>query len=338
MRACLVNAIGTLVLFFLLFLMIQNGTLSRYHQGILVLVGINIILAVSLNLATGFLGQLALGHAGFMSIGAYTAAIFTKAFPDIPELPRLFIGLLLGALLAGFFGLIVGIPALRLKGDYLAIITLGFGEIIRVVIENISITGGAQGLRGIKKLSTPYVVFWITVMIVALLYCLIRSRHGRAIMAIREDEIAAESSGINLTYYRTFAFTVSAMLAGVAGGLYAHHISILGASNFGFMRSVEIVVMVVLGGMGSFTGSILSAATLTILPEALRGFSTYRMLIYSIALIAMMIFKPSGLLGTYEFSLTRALQKVGRLFGGRRRQPAGAPASETAVSGKGDKV
>ena len=337
-KACTLNTAGVLALFALLALLIHFDVLSRYHQGILVLAGINIILTVSLNLATGFLGQLALGHAGFMSVGAYTAAIFTKAFPDIPELPRLLIGLLLGALLAGIFGLIVGIPALRLKGDYLAIITLGFGEIIRVVIENISITGGAQGLRGIKKLSTPYVVFWVTVIIVALLYCLIRSRHGRAIMAIREDEIAAESSGINLTYYRTFAFTISAMLAGVAGGLYAHHISILGASNFGFMRSVEIVVMVVLGGMGSFTGSILSAATLTILPEALRSFSTYRMLIYSIALVAMMIFKPSGLLGTYEFSLTRVLQKAGRLFSGKKAQEAKAPVPEAAASGKEGKA
>ncbi|MBQ4100479.1 MAG: branched-chain amino acid ABC transporter permease, partial [Oscillospiraceae bacterium] len=190
---------------------------------------------------------------------------------------------------------------------YLTIITLGFGEIIRVIVENISITGGAQGLRSIPKLATVNSVMVITVLIIIMLFTLIRSRHGRAISSIREDEIAADASGIPTTFYKIFAFAFAAFLAGVAGGIYAQYLGILGAKTFGFMRSIEIVVMVVLGGMGSFTGSILSAGVLTYLPEALRGFSEYRMVVYSLALILIMIFRPKGLMGRYEFSLTRAI-------------------------------
>lgn len=308
-KGSIVNLIACVALYALFAGLMLTGAINSYITGILTVILINIILTTSLNLTTGFLGQLALGHAGFMSIGAYTAAIFTKACPDMPLMVSLVIGLILGGLMAGLVGLIVGIPALRLKGDYLAIVTLGFGEIIRVVIENLSITGGAQGLRSIPKPSA-FAMFTLTFIVMVLclviLFTFIRSRHGRAVMAIREDPIAAEACGVRVTFYRTFAFTLSAVLAGVAGGLYAHYIGILGAKNFGFMRSVEIVVMVVLGGMGSFTGSTLSTIVLTALPEGLREFSEYRMLVYSIVLIVMMIFKPSGLLGGYEFSLTRA--------------------------------
>ena len=310
----LVNLIGVVLLYGVLYLLIAGGFLSSYYRGILLMIGINIILATSLNLTTGFLGQLALGHAGFMSIGAYTAAIFTKTMLQLPTELRFPIGVLLGGLLAALFGLAVGIPALRLKGDYLAIITLGFGEIIRVIIENLQITGGGQGLIGIPRLTNFNAVFFTTVLIVALLYALIRSRHGRAIIAIREDEIAAEACGIKVTYYRTLAFTLAAFLAGIAGGLYAHYIGVLGAADFGFNRSIDIVVMVVLGGMGSFTGSIVAAVVLTALPELLRGFAGYRMILYSLALVAMMIFKPSGLMGNYEFSLSRLLKKLALHF------------------------
>ncbi|MEG2770407.1 MAG: branched-chain amino acid ABC transporter permease, partial [Oscillospiraceae bacterium] len=257
-----------------------------------------------------FLGQLALGHAGFMSVGAYASTLFVRYATGIPENVRFIASLLLGALVAAVVGLIVGIPALRLKGDYLAIITLGFGEIIRVIIENLGFTGGAQGLTKIPQLTSFTIVYIIVIITLVVLYSFIRSRHGRAVMAIREDSIAAESCGINITFYRTLAFTLSAAFAGIAGGLYAHQVGVLSAKVFGFNKSIEYVVMVVLGGMGSFTGSIVSAITLTILPEALRSFSQYRMLIYSLALILMMIFKPSGLLGTYEFSLTRFWGKL----------------------------
>lgn len=290
--------------------LIASGTLGRYEQGVLMMVFINIILAVSLNLATGFLGQLALGHAGFMSVGAYVGAIFSKSVPIADPTLQLVAAMVVGGLAAALCGVIIGIPALRLKGDYLAIITLGFGEIIRVIIENLSITGGGAGLRSIPRIAKLPFIFWVMVVIIALLYTLIRSRHGRAIIAIREDEVAAEASGVNTTYYKTLAFAIAALLAGVAGAIYAHHLGILGAKTFDFNRSIEIVVIVVLGGMGSLTGSILAAIGLTLLPELLRGFSEYRMVLYSIALILIMIFKPSGLMGTREFSLTALLRRI----------------------------
>ncbi|MEG2039444.1 MAG: branched-chain amino acid ABC transporter permease, partial [Oscillospiraceae bacterium] len=293
---------------------INGGFVTRYLQGILMTVCINIILAVSLNIATGFLGEIALGHAGFMAIGAYTAALFTKGMGVTTKTPHgwayFIVSLILGGLLAAVFGMLVGIPALRLKGDYLAIITLGFGEIIRVLIEYFPFTGGAQGLKSIPKLSKLPMVYWITVLVVAILFAFVHSRHGRVITAIREDDIASEAVGINNTYYKVMAFVVSAFFAGIAGGIYAHFIGILGAKTFDFNKSIDIIVIVVLGGMGSITGSILAAIGLTILPELLRGFSQYRMLIYAIALIVVMLFKPSGLLGKYEFSLTKWLGKV----------------------------
>ncbi|MGI6168466.1 MAG: branched-chain amino acid ABC transporter permease [Christensenellales bacterium] len=320
-KSYLINFVAVAALFVVLMGLRAVGIIDNYYDGILVLVCINIMLAVSLNLATGCLGQIALGHAGFMSIGAYTAALVTKwlAMPVGMEYFGFLIGLLLGGLVAAVFGLAIGLPALRLKGDYLAIITLGFGEIIRVVIENLSFTGGAQGLRGIPRLSTLPVAFIICVISVFLLTTLMRSRHGRAILAIREDDIASGASGIHNTYYKTLAFTVAAFFAGVAGGLYAHYISVLGAKSFNFMRSIEILIIVVLGGLGSFTGSIVSAVLLTILPEQLREFADYRMLIYSVALIALMMFKPTGLFGIYEFSLTRAREYWKQVVKGERK-------------------
>lgn len=287
----------------------DSGVINSYYSGILVMVCINIILASSLNLSTGFLGQLILGHAGFMSVGAYAAALFTLR-AGVPEPADFPLALLVGGLTAALFGMLIGIPALRLKGDYLAIITLGFGEIIRVVIINLDFTGGARGLRGIPTVTNFSWVYLLAVLTVAIIFAFIHSRHGRAVISIREDEIAAEASGINTTYYKLLAFIMSAFFAGIAGGLYAHHIGILNPSKFDFNYSVEILVMVVLGGMGSITGSVIAATVLTILPEALRDFASYRMLVYSVVLICVMLFRPSGLLGQYEFSLTRLLNKV----------------------------
>jgi len=316
-----VNLIAVMLLYGTMVVLSESGVLNKYYSGILVLVCINIMLAVSLNLTTGCLGQIALGHAGFMSIGAYTAALFTKwlAVSGAGGYLGYFGGLILGGLLAAVFGFIIGLPALRLKGDYLAIITLGFGEIIRAVIENLQFTGGAQGLRSIDKFSTLPVASAICIISVGLLTTLMRSRHGRAILSIREDDIASEAAGIHNTYYRTMAFTIAAFFAGVAGGVYAHYIGILGAKNFNFTKSVEIIIIVVLGGLGSFTGSIIAAIFLTILPELLRDFNDYRMLVYSIALILIMIFKPSGIFGRYEFSLTRAIQYWIDVFKGKRK-------------------
>lgn len=295
--------------------LIDSGTFDTYFVKIIMLIGINIILAVSLNLATGYLGQLPLGHAGFMAVGAYASAIFMKTtqLPDFAAFP---IGIILGGIVAAVFGFIIGIPALRLKGDYLAIITLGFGEIIRVVLLNIdsvlgfNFTYGASSLKSIPKTTTVVNTFICVFIVCLIIHNMMKSRHGRAVLSIRENEIAAESCGINTTYYKTMAFVMSAFFAGVAGSLYAGYVGILNPSSFAFMKSIEILVMVVLGGMGSMIGSLISATGLTVLPELLRGFSEYRMVAYSLLLIVVMIFKPTGLMGTYDFSLSRILGKA----------------------------
>ena len=297
-----------LALYILLSVLISANIINPYYSGILTMVCINVILAVSLNLATGFLGQLVLGHAGFMSVGAYSAALFTM-YSGLPTVVSFPLALLVGGIVAAAFGVIIGVPALRLKGDYLAILTLGFGEIIRVLVLAMPFTGGAAGLSGIPLLTTFTYVFIIAIITVAVIFAFIHSRHGRAVIAIREDEIAAEAAGIHTTYYKLLAFVLAAFFAGIAGGLYAHHIGVLDPSKFDFNYSVEILIMVVLGGMGSITGSIVAAIVLTLLPELLRGFSEYRMLIYSVILICVMLFKPSGLLGQHELSLTKILNK-----------------------------
>jgi branched-chain amino acid transport system permease protein len=322
-NANLLNFFSLFIVFIILFFFIRSGRMNNYYSNILVSVGISIIMAVSLNITSGLLGQLALGHAGFMSVGAYTAGIITKSLPDMPFALSLSIALVAGGLLAALFGFLIGIPALRLKGDYLAIVTLGFGEIIRVVVDNLTITGGAAGLSRIARMSRAFsddkvlsaaiqfgVVFWIMVITVTITFTLGRSRHGRAILSIRENEIASEASGIPTTYYKLFAFTTGAFFAGIAGGLYAHQIGLLTPRHFDFNRSIEYLVMVVLGGMGSITGSIVSSAILVSLPEFLRGFADWRMVIYSLTLILMMIFRPSGLLGTKEFSLSKTVWKI----------------------------
>lgn len=329
-KSYIINILSIALIYAVMMAGVDGKIIPRYFQGIIITVCINIILAVSLNISTGFLGEIALGHAGFMSVGAYTAALFTKTLEVTAKTPNswvfLLIALILGGLVAAAFGMLVGIPALRLKGDYLAIITLGFGEIIRVIIEYLPFTGGAQGLKSIPKIAKLPIVFWVTVGVVAILFAFVHSRHGRVIMAIREDDIASEAVGINNTYYKVMAFVVSAFFAGIAGGIYAHYIGILGAKAFDFNKSIDILVIVVLGGMGSITGSILAAIGLTILPEALRGFSEYRMLLYSVALIVVMLFKPSGLLGKYEFSLTRMIEKI---IPGKKKSQEKLPAETT---------
>ena len=324
-----INAVMVLVLLVLGELMIDGGVVNRYQSTVLEQVGIYIILAVSLNIATGYLGQLPLGHAGFMSMGAYGCSIFIIRMSEFLGVgARDFVtgtplalalvlgGLVVGGICAAVAGIIIGIPALRLKGDYLAIITLAFAEIIRVVMLNIDdvvgfdLTGGAAGLTGIPGYSSFLLVFGCVAVVCFLTHTMMKSRHGRAILAIRDNEIAAEASGVNTTYYKTLAFVVSAFFAGVAGGLYAGCVGVLQPAVFGFMKSIEILVMVVLGGMGSMLGSALSATVLTILPEALRAFSEYRMIAYAIVLILVMIFRPQGLLGSYDFSLSRIIERV----------------------------
>lgn len=320
-----INLILIVALYVLMMSLVSSGVITNYWSGILITVGINIILAVSLNIATGYLGQLPLGHAGFMAVGAYAGGIFMKATPaaalikageSAALIPYILAALAISAVVAGLFGLIIGIPALRLRGDYLAIITLGFGEIIRVVLTNIDsvlgfdFTYGAAGLKRIPKFSSMTLVFICVVLSCVLIHTMMKSKHGRAILSIRDNEIASESVGVNTTYYKTTAFVFSAMLAGIAGCLYAGYLGSLYPSTFKFMKSIEILVMVVLGGMGSMLGSVVSATVLTVLPELLRSVADYRMVAYSLALVIMMIFRPKGLFGSYDFSMSRALEKL----------------------------
>jgi len=297
---------------------------NSYFLRVIMLCGINVILAVSLNLVNGFTGQFSIGHAGFMAIGAYTAAVVTmKVLPGatlamaaagVPPIfahgAALLVATLAGGSLAAVAGLAVGLPSLRLRGDYLAIVTLGFGEIIRVVILNVDAIGGARGLSGVPAYTNFFwVALWV-VVVVGVSYNLLASTHGRAMLAIREDEIAAESLGVPTTRYKVLAFVVSAFFAGVAGALYAHYDSYLNPASFTFLRSIEIIAMIVLGGMGSVSGAIMAAVALTVLPEALRGVKEYRMVIYAMLLIVLMITRPSGIMGTRELKLPWFRKKV----------------------------
>jgi len=308
-------------------------SLNPYVLQIATLSGINIILAVSLNLINGFTGQFSIGHAGFMAVGGYVSAAFTyylgrgwvaaHAGGAIPapllEAGCLFVGLILGGVVAALTGLLVGLPSLRLRGDYLAIVTLGFGEIIRVIFLNVDAVGAARGFAGIPAWSNlTWILVWVGVTI-AVAWNLTHSTHGRAFISVREDEVAAEALGIDTTRYKVIAFVIGAFFAGVAGGLFAHHLAYLHTNSFTFVKSIEIVIMVVLGGMGSITGSVVAAIVLTMLPEALRPVKDYRMVLYSLLLILLMIARPQGLFGTRELDL-------GRFFrpGGRRRAPGRA--------------
>ncbi len=288
--------------------LVQAGTPPDYAL-ILVNVGVNVVLAVSLNVVNGFTGQFSLGHAGFMAVGGYTAAKITLALADVrlPFVPaavsdQAFFALALAAGMAtsAFAGVLVGMPSLRLRGDYLAIVTLGFGEIIRSVIENMGFLGEATGLSGLPPRTN---LVWVGVSAVATVVMARRlavSTQGRALFAIREDEIAAEAMGVDTTGYKVRAFTISAAYAGLAGGLIAHAIMLVTPRMFTFIRSIEVVVMVVLGGLGSVTGSIVAAAALTVALEVFREFQQYRMVVYALLLVAVMLLRPQGIFGTRE--------------------------------------
>ncbi|CAN5677571.1 branched-chain amino acid ABC transporter permease [soil metagenome] len=281
-----------------------SGEFNRYYLGIAIDCGIAIILATSLNLINGHTGQFSLGHAGFMAVGGYTAAKLTLVLePSVPEAfkPLLFLGaLILGGLIAAIIGLAVGIPSLRLKGDYLAIVTLGFGEIIRVVLQNMESVGAASGLKGIPKFTTLGWTFGLAAVTVYVITALVNSTYGRGFIAVHDDEVAASSMGINPVRYKVTAFVTGAFFAGIAGGLYAHHKQFLSPTGFDFLKSIDIVVMVILGGMGRTVGVIMAAILLTLMPEVLRQFSDYRMIIYALLIIGLMILRPQGL-----FTFTR---------------------------------
>ncbi len=288
--------------------------LSAYVINICVFIGINLIMALGLNLISGVTGQLSLGHAAFMSIGAYASAIGTVNC----HLPFA-VGVLLGGLVACLFGIIIGFPTLRLTGDYLAIATLGFGEIVRVVFLNLDITGGAVGKGGIKGSTTFTIVVVIAVAATCAMMWLENSRNGRAMLAVREDEIASSAMGINTTLYKIQAFAIGAFCAGIGGALFAHTTTYIQPTDFGFLKSVETLSMVVLGGLGSIPGTIIGSVVLTSAPEVLRKLANYRMIIYGLLLIVMMIFRPYGLLGGVD--LRQAVRRA--LTFGKKKQQVG---------------
>lgn len=283
--------------YFLINSLIEGGSINRYLRGLLILSCVNIILAIALNLITGITGQLSLGNAAFMAVGAYVSAYFSVKV-GVPFL----VAVSVGALSAGALSILVGIPTLKLKGDYFAITTLGVCEITRVLITNMDSIGGARGFTGIPSKTTFTVAYFAMIVVLVVVVNIINSTKGRSLIAIRENEIAAEAMGVNVTKYKVTAFFISALLTGFAGGLFAHYTAFIQPATFNFMKSIEIVTFVVLGGMGSITGSILAAIVLTILPEMLRSLSEYRMVIYAISLVILMIFRPQGLMGRLEIT------------------------------------
>ena len=261
-------------------------------------IGISIVMAVSLNLINGYTGQFSLGHAGFMAVGAYTSAVITNQFGDLSFFAAngIFAGALLaGGLAAALAGLLVGIPTLRLRGDYLAIVTLGFGEIIRVILQNMDSVGAASGLKDIPHQTTFFWTWAFAAITVFVVTSIVNSTYGRGFIAVHDDEIAASSVGINPVRYKVTAFVFGAFFAGIAGGLYAHHKQFLSPTGFDFLKSIDIVMMVILGGMGRTAGVIVAAVLLTLLPEFLRGFAEYRMILYALLIIVLMIVRPQGL-------------------------------------------
>lgn len=318
--------------------LLMKAPLNSYLYNIVVLIGVNIILAVSLNLVNGFTGQFSLGHAGFMAVGAYGSAAVTNLLgpkvlsaspPYWADASFFILALLAGGLCAALAGLIVGVPSLRLKGDYLAIVTLGFGEIIRVIFQNMEVVGGARGWSIISQDTNIFWTYACATITIYLVVSLVNSTYGRGFLAVRDDEIAAEAMGINTTKFKVIAFVIAAGFAGIAGGLYAHYIQFISPGGFDFMLSVSVVVMVILGGMGSTPGVILAAVLLTMLPEGLRWFAKSdlldkmvhfafqwmspanfaiaddkakaffenRMIFYSLLLITVMLLRPQGLFG-----------------------------------------
>ncbi|MFU2205672.1 branched-chain amino acid ABC transporter permease [Streptococcus pluranimalium] len=295
------------VAFLLLNILVSAGVLGLYHVQILMGIGISIIMAMGTNLVLGFSGQFSLGQAGFMAIGSYATAIMTQTNPTYAGF---YLSMLVGAIVAGLIAVIVGFPTLRLKGDYLAIATLGVAEIIRIAIVNGGeLTNGAAGLTGILPYTSWQVVFIFVVVIAVLLMNYLRSAIGRQVISVREDEIAAESMGVNTTKVKVITFAIAAMTAAIAGSLYVGYIGTIAPKDFTIMRSIDYLIIAVLGGLGSMTGTIVAAIVLGILNMYLQNVADLRMIIYSLALILVMVFRPGGLLGTKELLLSKFFQK-----------------------------
>jgi branched-chain amino acid transport system permease protein len=292
--------LGSILLTFAIVQGLRSANIiNSFHEITIAMICINIILALGLNLVTGFTGQFSLGHAGFMSIGAYVSAIINM---EMDSTGGFLLGIFAGALAATIVGILIGIPTLRLRGDYLAIATLGMAEIIRVVFLNLDITNGAAGLSGIPRYANWFWLYFFTIATIVLVNNFIRSSYGRACISIREDEIAAESMGINTTKYKVMAFAIGAFFAGVAGALHASYFYFIKPDYFNFLKSINILVIVVLGGLGSITGSVIAGILLAILTTFLQSFAAVQMIIYALLLVIIMIFRPQGILGTKEIT------------------------------------
>lgn len=285
-----------LVFYVVVQFLISGGQMDMYYSNLLITIMINVILAVSLHLVIGITGQFSIGHAGFLAVGAYISAICTMNF----NLPFI-VSLLIGAVVAAIMGFLIGMPTLRLRGDYLAIATLGFAEIIRIIFQNWNYVGGASGMQ-ITQLTTWTYAFFGALVTIIVISNFTNSRHGRACIAVREDEIAADSMGINTTYYKVLAFVIGAFFAGIAGGLFSHNFYIILPTQFNFLKSFDILIYVVLGGLGSMSGAVIAAVLLTVVSLYLQDFPETRMIIYSLVLIIVMLYRPSGLMGTKEIT------------------------------------
>lgn len=293
--------------YFILAYLLDVRILRKSHEIVVISILINIILAASINLVLGVAGLFTLGHAGFMSIGAYCVAITLQ---KVSGYTGLFLGMGIGVVLTLVVALLVAIPTLRLKGDYLAIATLGAAEIIRIIIVNLDkFTGGPIGISNIEKVPNFTMIYFFAIIILYVLTALRNSRFGRAWNGVREDEIASQAMGLNLTRNKVSAFLISAMVASIAGGLYASYFALIKPEMFGFQKSIDILVIVVLGGLGSFTGTVVAAILIEMINLVFASFAQERVIIYSILLVVMMVFKPGGLLGTYEISIKKLLER-----------------------------
>lgn len=296
-----------LVIFAVLYGLMEAGVIGSFWKLNILIIGVNIIMAASLNLINGYTGQFSLGHAGFMAVGAYVSVVLTANL-HVPFL----VALLAGGTAAGALGCLIGLPTLRLSGDYLAIATLGLSEIIRIVLMNIQYVGGAAGFSGIPHLTTFPWVFFSMLATLFVIKNFVNSTHGRACIAIRENEIAAEAMGVNTTKYKVMAFTIGAAFAGVAGGLFAHIFYIITPLSFTFMQSFNYLIMVVLGGLGSITGAIAGAFVVTFISAILADWPEYRMIIYALALILLMFYRPQGLFGYMEITSLAPFKRFGK--------------------------
>ncbi|MBQ9634425.1 MAG: branched-chain amino acid ABC transporter permease [Schwartzia sp.] len=296
-----------LVIFAVLYGLMEVGVIGSFWKLNILIIGVNIIMAASLNLINGYTGQFSLGHAGFMAVGAYVSVVLTANL-HVPFL----MALLAGGAAAGALGCLIGLPTLRLSGDYLAIATLGLSEIIRIVLMNIQYVGGAAGFSGIPHLTTFPWVFFSMLATLFVIKNFVNSTHGRACIAIRENEIAAEAMGVNTTKYKVMAFTIGAAFAGVAGGLFAHIFYIITPLSFTFMQSFNYLIMVVLGGLGSITGAIAGAFVVTFISAILADWPEYRMIIYALALILLMFYRPQGLFGYMEITSLAPFKRFGK--------------------------